>query len=461
MSKYIVIENPGVAPVEAFTLLGASNKSGTDAIGQFGSGTKFGTLTLLRKNLPPIIYSGTLRIEFGTTRITFDGANQDQVYVNLSGKDREGKSVKRKENLSIVLRYGEIDWKDTATLALREFVSNALDAVGGDATQVRVEVIEGEPRAKAGVTRVFVPCDTDGECEKFVAELHMWFLHFTNRVWKNTAIFEKIVPEEARIYRRGVFVRTVKGTSLFDYNLNDLTLDEARVANDWTVKSEASKAFRKICTPKLIATLLLAGDEWETTFDLQGTYDFISEAEQAKRAKLWEEAQNIAFTGDCVLAAPHSDTSLEEAKGYKVRKVSSEVYAAAVQHGLRTRAKILSCDEREGRKVDAVTDGWASRAVELVWQKLVDIDCHRGEKLPEIRTYSQDIEGTGKTLGYYRGNTVFINKCLLSEDVISPELYATILEELGHHVTKCTDNSRGFQEYFIQTTSLLLRNWHR
>ena len=86
---YLMIRNPGVAPVEAFTLLGASNKSGTDAIGQFGSGTKFGTLALLRANLPPVIYSGLTRIEFGTTEFDFDGATQERVHVKLSGKTAE------------------------------------------------------------------------------------------------------------------------------------------------------------------------------------------------------------------------------------------------------------------------------------------------------------------------------------------------------------------------------------
>ena len=131
MSKFILIENPGVASPSSFTLLGASNKSGTEAIGQFGSGTKFGTLALLRKGIRPIVYCGNLCLEFGTTPVVFDGAEHEQVHVSIKGKDAQGKQVSRKEDLSLVLQYGKIDWADKIELALREFVSNALDATLG------------------------------------------------------------------------------------------------------------------------------------------------------------------------------------------------------------------------------------------------------------------------------------------------------------------------------------------
>jgi len=462
MSKFILIENPGVAAVESFTLLGASNKVGSDAIGQFGSGTKFGVLTLLRRGLRPIIYSGNLRIEFGTTKIVFDGAEQEQVYINLSGKDRDGKQVKRRENLSVVLRYGEIDWKNDVKLALREFVSNALDATNGDATQITIGVVGGpygvEPRAKAGTTRVYIPCDDAGECESYITNIEENFLHFGNKPWKHTSIIEKIAPSPAKIYRRGVLIRTVNKTSLFDYNLNDLPLDEARIANDWTVQHYCAKSLREVCTPGLVAKLLLADKEWETTFTLDNSNDYyLTEKERATRATIWSEGQTLAFTDNTVIASKHSDTSLEEGKGYIVQKVSEEIYNAAIANGLRTRASILSYDEREGRRVDEITDDWAVQAVRIVWQKLCDIDATRGEELPTIKTYSQEIEGNGKTLGFYRDNTVFINKCLLSEDKISPELFATIFEELSHHISKCGDNSRGFQEYAIQVACQLLR----
>ena len=66
---FLCIQNPGVAPVEGFTLLGVSTTrdcgvAGT--IGQFGSGAKHAINTLLRAGLKLLIYCGKTRLEFAT-----------------------------------------------------------------------------------------------------------------------------------------------------------------------------------------------------------------------------------------------------------------------------------------------------------------------------------------------------------------------------------------------------------
>ena len=66
---YLKIENPGVAPVEAFTLMGASfSRTSTNSatIGKFGTGNKQGIGVLLRNHLQPVIYAGSLKLEFST-----------------------------------------------------------------------------------------------------------------------------------------------------------------------------------------------------------------------------------------------------------------------------------------------------------------------------------------------------------------------------------------------------------
>ena len=51
---YLLVQNPGVAPVEGYTLLGVSttrNCGVVGTIGQFGSGAKHAINTLLRAGL--------------------------------------------------------------------------------------------------------------------------------------------------------------------------------------------------------------------------------------------------------------------------------------------------------------------------------------------------------------------------------------------------------------------------
>ena len=462
--KYLLIQNPGVASVEAFTLLGASNKAGSDAIGQFGSGTKFGILSLLRLGCKPIVYCGLTKLEFGTKPIKFEGQDQERVFIKISGQSPEGKQTNRTEDLSLVLRYGEIDWKDPH-LALREFVSNSLDAVDGDADKVKVELVD-KLRATAGTTKVFVPCTEKvaDACYNFSRGLHTWFLHFgrTPDQWKKTCIIKKHTPSPALIYRRGVLVRAVKNApeSLFDYNLNELTLDEARVANDYTVRYEATKVLRA-CRDKEVALKYLENTTqkvWEASFEIFDTYgdSWLSDASKKESEDFWADVQNSFIDERTVLCSPDQDTSLAEGKGYKIKRISAEFYALAQARKLRTVFSILTADERNGRLVDSVCDPLAQQVVDEVWLDLVKLDRTRGETKPEVRSYTEEISGGARSLGLWNGGVVYINKCLLGAGV-SKELYAVALEECAHHITKATDNSRDFQEFFIQTCVKLLR----
>ena len=70
MPVYLKIENIGVCPPEGFTVLGVSladKSSHQGVIGQFGSGNKHGVAVLLRHGLSPVVFAGTLRLEFGTS----------------------------------------------------------------------------------------------------------------------------------------------------------------------------------------------------------------------------------------------------------------------------------------------------------------------------------------------------------------------------------------------------------
>jgi hypothetical protein len=162
-----------------------------------------------------------------------------------------GASRSSTEDLGFVLDYGKQDWGEVE-LALREFVSNAIDRSireWGDWSGVKIEVVdEGQVRAKRNFTRVFIPMNA--EVLEFFNSLGKWFLHFSEPEALNKAILPKRnrnlgERKAAVIYRRGVRVREFESSdqeSLFDYNLNDLTIDESRKASDWDVKHACGKA---------------------------------------------------------------------------------------------------------------------------------------------------------------------------------------------------------------------------
>src|SRR5579871_5559470 len=126
MTAYLKIENVGVCPPEGFTVFGVSladtsNNSGV--IGQFGSGSKHSVAVLLRNELLPVVFAGTLKLEFGTrSQVVSDSQASkefNRVVVKYGGTDSiTGASRSSTEDLGFVLDYGKQDWGEIA-LALR------------------------------------------------------------------------------------------------------------------------------------------------------------------------------------------------------------------------------------------------------------------------------------------------------------------------------------------------------
>lgn len=99
MAAFLKIENVGACPAEGFTVLGVSLADTTDrqgVIGQFGSGNKHGVAVLLRNELAPVVFAGTLKLEFGTKPQTVgDGLAEKEfarVVVKYGGTDASGSS---------------------------------------------------------------------------------------------------------------------------------------------------------------------------------------------------------------------------------------------------------------------------------------------------------------------------------------------------------------------------------
>jgi hypothetical protein len=222
-----------------------------------------------------------------------------RVYVKYGGSDPiTGASRSSTEDLGFVLEYGRQDWQEVA-LALREFISNAIDRSIrelADWSGVKIEVVEdNRVRAKAGFTRVFVPMNA--EVFDFYSNIGKWFLHFSEPDMLGRAILPKRNRnlgdrKAAVIYRRGVRVREFESSdteSLFDYNLNDLTIDESRRCSDWQVKHYCGRALAKADKQTLAVLFdrLINSDKpaWEYSFDafaLQPTYKDDGEEEQRK-----------------------------------------------------------------------------------------------------------------------------------------------------------------------------------
>lgn len=486
MPAYLKIENVGVVPADAITTLGVSmadTSSNPGVIGQFGSGSKHSIALLLRNELDPIVFAGTLKLEFGTRPQVVSDAQAtkrfERVIVKYGGTDPvTGSSRSSTEDLGFVLDFGRQDWDDVA-MALREFVSNAIDRSireKGDWSSVSVEVVsESQVRAKAGYTRVFVPLSA--EVLAFYNDLGKWFLHFS----EPESLGKNILPKANRnlgdrkaavIYRRGVRVREFESSdteSLFDYNLDELKIDESRKASDWDVKHHAGKALAN-ADSKTLAILFdrllnSTNAAWEFSFDnfsLQPSYGDSTEV-ITRRQQAWQEAFDLIAGEESVLSGKGTANQLER-KGYKAVVAPENLITAAGLYGVRTSSSVLSADELSGRQITGATPD-AQAAVDYVWNQIEEIGLTNGKEKPLVRSFHSILDAGTMLNGYFRDGIVFINRDLAGDaysvagdKALSDRLLKVALEEVAHYATNgATDNSRDFQDYVLEVAVKLAR----
>lgn len=439
---FLMIENPGAAPLEAFTVLGlssADNYSGPNAdliIGQFGSGNKHAVNVLLRNSINPTVYCGRERLEFYSTPKAWDNGSYAQVCCN-------------KQELGFVLDYGKSDWL-SVDMALREFVSNSIDRTireTGGFDQVVVKVVD-KTRAKSGYTRVFVPLTS--EVQRFFNELHKRFLHFSEPESLRSTVLRKrgrnLTGTGAMVYKKGVFIREVGQDSIYDYNFNDLQLDECRNVDDWKVSDKAALTLRS-STAEIIGsvyTKLLSGlAPWESklrAYSLCPSNIFDSEERSLALAQ-WESGWRIA-AGEALLE--EGETLLGDRARRKGFIVKSLQGSWAQVKGPRRVLDVLSDHEQNGREITEPTPE-AILAVNTVWDYVVGAGMTKGHSRPPVRGYNCVYDAGIIEQGFYKDGVVYINN-----DIGGVELFETALEEIVHYVTGSTDNSSDFQNYLIK-----------
>jgi len=469
--SYLMIQNPGVCPVEGFTVLGVSSSRGQDkCIGQFGSGNKHAVNLLLRHKLAPVVYCGGMKLEFLVKQDSMnDGLSETaygRVFCKLSGKTEDGKAVKRTEDLRFAMEYGAMDWSDLA-MALREFVSNALDRTireedgfkdALESGRLQVEVVD-EMRAKAGYTRVFVKLTPD--VEQFKHELGKRFLHFSDP----DAIGKKILPKAGRnigahqtavIYRHGVFVREITGTkaSLFDYNLNDLSMDECRKVDDHSVRDAATKALREAdadTLENLFKSLVAGDDTWESNFDRWSLSvdSWVDTPEKSERRKAnWKDGW-VRAAGSAVVCDKNNaeQVTMVHKKGHRAATLPTSWVESAKSNGIAGANDYLTPAEEQGKETMDASPA-ARDALDTIWGWIELCHMTAGAEKPDIRCFRTIVTSASILNGYYDDGVVYLNE--MNATAVTEDLLQTCLEECAHHITKSGDGSRDLQSWAFQ-----------
>jgi len=459
---YLMIQNSGVAPVESYTLLGASaaRDSGVEGvIGQFGSGAKHAVNVLLRADLDFTVYCGKTKIKFSTidTQIN-DGLSvktAKQVVAKLTG------SRNQVVKLGWTLGFGALDWADCA-MAIREFVSNAIDRtlrgneVVGEAVasgDLRVCLVEdNQVRALDGYTRVFI--EATEEVVNYFNELPRRFLQFSQDPLKNSKMQPKAGRNfndgRAMIYRNGVFVCELEGDdSLCDYNFStsELRIDEARNLNSYTCRAAIAELYKKAATKDIARVLraIITGTKClEGGLDkyYMTGYSTATAAAKANWAAAWE-----IIAGEGILCRDTKEAEALGRKGHDAVIVGNESWLETAKHyGIKAIEDVMDIHERQGRSETDATDE-AKEALETVWKWILDAGMDDYRPCPAIRGFDELTNGESECLGYYKpgGSTIWIRN-----DQGGKHLLEIVLEECCHYVTGATDCSRDFQNWLMR-----------
>lgn len=505
MQKYLLIENPGICPVEGFTVAGTSMKTSEiddfnlfGYIGLFGSGAKNSLALLERKGLSARIFSSTTGLKFFTKQqeVT-DGLTVKTIHLMHVKYSGERTAT---EKLGFDRDFGKADWQ-TVDLALREFVSNAIDHTckfnyynAVDTLRSRYPQKAGEPwkqyqerlsdyltkrfadsnpwdgvvieqvdenqiRAKEGYTRIFVPVNED--VFNFYANKEKWFLHFSepeslrkNVLTKNDRNIEYI--DRATIYRRGVRVREIENSnlpSMFDYNFKNLRLDESRKIDDHQALAAAGFALARAETPHIKKFLFSLKDKSDVYWEHTIQESQLTEQSNDKIIETWKKAFQETFPSNYV-AATENASDLVVKKGYVAVKMPESIFSAMHTFGVRNFLTVLTKDELEGREVvdphPVMLEG-----LKYIFEMTKKFHMHNNkEVLPAIKGFHQTMQGETVLHGFWDASQkcIYLNMADYPVNAktyfdLSSDTQQTMIEELAHWISGATDSSRGFQDW--------------
>lgn len=417
--KYIKIENKGIIDPQAFILLGGSTKrSDGTKIGFFGSGLKYSIAYLLRNNIDFKVFAEYKEIKFNVESIAF--REQNFGVISIDG-----------QKTSMTTEMG-LDWEPW--FVLREIYCNAID--------------EGESKISIVSEKKCVPVE---DKTVFYIEVNKEFDEIMNN-WSNYFSDTRkdicFIDENENklfsgggnflVYRKGIrcnFAENIK--SIFNYDLQWIEINESRIIkNEWDFKYKLVKYLKSIKDKKIISQILNTINlNWER--DLNWVYhneNFTDEWVEVIGDKILVPYENAGFWEEYIQDAPHLYLILPQAliEGLKSRFVDRVMVIGDV-------------DGLKGNGEFKIIDSLSKRQKFLLDECLTFLkDCDYDLKYPiKIVDFTQK-----NRLGQAKDETILLSVKLF--DMGKKELVGCIMEEQEHLITGFGDETRAFQNHWIQ-----------
>lgn len=409
--QYIEFSNKGEIDANAFKLLGASTKRGDQSkIGFFGTGLKYALAVLLREKVPVKVFIGSREMKIDLHRTKFGGNEID--VVTIDG-----------DKTSLTTDAG-IDWE--LWFAIREIYSNTLDENG----EMKMNA---EVSPKAGATKIYV-----GE-ESLKDIFDNWTEYFCQ---SRESLYEdhqgRILAKKGKdytVFRKGIRVYKKPTTSLFDYDINKIEINESRVAKNIWEPYQRSCELLASCNSKAVLT------------------DFInSESDVAeKSSEFWTYMYDFTLGKD----VGFSDAWVEVLRNKRV--VSAEF---AGFYGI-TSTTVLLPDKLVKRLAKQFRGQIDIAGTGSEQYKIID-DADKSALDEPLRIFANiglNYDKDNIFIGEFKDKDCggvydeYMDRIVIAQEYVTPSgrggLAAVLLEEIAHAKSGASDNTRAFQNYLL------------
>lgn len=450
---YLKIENPGVVGSDLLSIVGASTARGSNnLIGQFGSGFKYSVSLLLRNSLDFRLFVGKDGFTFEVDERTSKDVVGRAITINEVVMKQVAGSSRKRRNMGFDMGFGALDW-DNVGMACREFISNAADAsmlVNSNYEGVVVELVEdNQVRAKDGFTRIFI--QANDEIRRYFNNLNNNFLIFSNP--NPPTIIRKGGVSPLKIYRKGVLVGEFEQQSIFNYNIDELTLRESRTI-EYSEACEAAARTLKYTDEMYLQLYLEAVRDKTTCFETSlhpGYFRFWS---YDKPNPAWTTAFRRVF-GDSIVCDNDYVADVVKRKGLRAARIDARYTSSFQSAGIKVAEDVLDTYEIAGREKFSLTSDQLSYC-NRVWEVLVGLGVTNGKPFPNVEGFHDLMNAESSLHGYWDDARKVIG---INKNVVDSGGYffiTTFVEEVAHYVTGSGDNTRDFQEYAFNIVGKLL-----
>lgn len=408
--KYLKISNDGLLDIRLVALMGGTTKAGDKfKIGQFGTGLKYTLAYLYRNNLDFKIFAGTEEIKTHIEKEEIMGDVFEIICING-------------QRTSITTKMGE-DW--SAWMIIRELWCNALDE--GGAHKEITEMVSGEENK----TTFYI--QEGMQITQVLKDWSKYFIHDSIPVWGDAT--HKLYPagDHLCMYKNGVLIHeNINEKSLFSYDIGDAEINELR-------------EFKGIVSRELTHSLLNAGENAIRYFLENVTEEHIEGGMD------WDWFRSFSKSWTNVIG------------GAKIiyRKVLDDIKARG---GNPDESKLIIVPERIYK---ALTKQFEGIGAVTVASKIGDFyedyseECEKKIKQgltileecgyvfhPELRfVYGFFEDKTTMAKVDIRNKVVYISKAFIQKPLFT--LVSMLIEENEHFNTGLSDETREFQQHFI------------